>query len=223
MFQVGACAWQRKAHVQSYSQGLPVASKGKRVNNNLSCRVPSMLSSMVGDQGLTESLAVTSRTVTQPGAKSPESRGRPYARTYARAARTRQPTTSRLCPRQRRMCLTITDECGTFLPNGLQLQCDPARSKKSRTTRTTLCTHMCMCSLHGTAKYFSTLFRTAQDVLTITDESGTFLPNSLQLMTYQPKNSYGQKPASCSCCVFAGGGDEVGGRARELGVGSGVE
>ena len=137
MFQVGACAWQRKAHVQSYSQGLPVASKGKRVNNNLSCRVPSMLSSMVGDQGLTESLAVTSRTVTQPGAKSPESRGRPYARTYARAARTRQPATSRLSPRQRRMFLTITDERGTFLPNGLQLQCDPARSKKSRTTRTT--------------------------------------------------------------------------------------
>jgi len=139
-----------------------------------------MLSSMVGDQGLTESLAVTSRTVTQPGAKSPESRGRPYARTYARAARTRQPTTSRLCPRQRRMCLTITDECGTFLPNGLQLQCDPARSKKSRTTRTTLCTHTCTCSLHGTAKYFSTLFWTAQDVLTITDESGTFLPSDAE-------------------------------------------
>jgi len=91
-----------------------------------------MLSSMVGDKGLTESLAVTSRTVTQPGAKSPEPRGRPYARTYARAARTRQPATSRLSPRQ-----TITDECGTFLPNGLQLQCHPAQSKKSRTTRTT--------------------------------------------------------------------------------------
>jgi len=166
--------------VQSYSQGSPAATKGKRVNNNLSCRVPLMLSSMVGDKGLTESLAVTSRTVTQPGAKSPEPRGRPHARTYARAARTRQPATSRLSPRQRRMFLTITDERGTFLPNGLQLQCDPARSKKSRTTRTTLCTHTCTCSPHGTAKYFSTLFWTAQDVLTITDESGTFLPSDAE-------------------------------------------